>query len=167
MSAFRVPVQPVDATPAKRGIIRSGQAGGEERMSEAEDLRAVAFHEAGHAIVARDFNLAISEIEIGIDGDPTSGATKTDCTGHLSFIKQLALCIAGTMAQEMFNAHAHAGVGRGDALRMATLLDGLPKAEQHLLRRAGYTRAHEILNFNKADVERLAQRLMRDRRIGP
>ena len=133
-------------------------------MSETDDLRGAAFHEAGHVVVARHFGLCVGEIEIGIDGDPAKGQAEIGDADHLSVVDQLALCAAGMEAQEMFKAPTHDIAGFGDAVKMFNLLDSA-KAESEPLREAAYKRAREILKMHEAEVEDLAQRLLRERRI--
>ena len=86
-----------------------------------EDLRRAAFHEAGHAVVARSFGLPVGDhLEIADDG---SGKTKIGSADHLPLIDQVAVRIAGVAAQDLF---------------------GLPKP------RAGYTDQGKIIGLVEA-----------------
>lgn len=62
-------------------------------------LRGAAFHEAGHVIVARELGLPVGEIAVGIDGDQAKGRTDIGSAHHLPLIDQIALCVAGVVAQ--------------------------------------------------------------------
>jgi hypothetical protein len=129
------------------------------------DLRGAAFHEAGHVVVAVHFGLPVREIEIGMNGDDASGRAEIGCADGLSFVNQLALCAAGTAAQAIFNAPTHDLAERDDMAKMVTLLADLPERESFALRQAAYARAREILEANKAAVEEVALRLMRERLV--
>jgi hypothetical protein len=72
-----------------------------------EDRRGAAIHEAGHAIVAFALGLAVEEIAIGISGDDSAGQSTIQESGHLPLTDQIALCLAGIEAQELFNSHTH------------------------------------------------------------
>jgi len=75
-----------------------------------ENLRDAAYHEAGHVVVARFLGLTIREVEIEEDG---SGRANLSPAEHLPLVDQIALCVAGIEAQELFNCpmHDHAALG--------------------------------------------------------
>jgi hypothetical protein len=62
-----------------------------------DDLRGMAFHEAGHAVVAWSLNLRVESIYIREIGAGNS-ATKTDPPDRLPFMDQLATLAAGLEA---------------------------------------------------------------------
>jgi len=133
--------------------------------SPSDDLRGAAFHEAGHVVVARHLGLSVGVIEIGIDGDPAKGKAEVSGDDQLSLIDQLALCAAGVEAQEMFDAPTHDVAGFGDGVKIFNLLEDIPVEQRKALRFAGYARAIEILKLHRDEVEQLADRLLRERRI--
>jgi hypothetical protein len=130
-----------------------------------DDLRGVAFHEAGHAVVAHYLGLSVGAIEIGVDGDPAKGKAEISGDDQLSLMDQLALCAAGIEAQEMFNAPTHDVAGFGDGVKMFNLLADMPAQESKMMRFAAYARAIEILKAHQAEVEELADRLLREKHI--
>ena len=129
-----------------------------------EGLRGAALHEAGHAIVAREFGLPVGEIAIGIDGDDAKGRTDIGPAHHLPIIDRIALCVAGVIAQGLFDPTLHF-TGGADYANVKALVEDKCETDGLKLRHAGYLRAREILENHAADVEQLVDRLIRHRRI--
>jgi len=127
-----------------------------------ENLRDAAYHEAGHVVVARFFRLTVREVEIAEDG---SGRADIRCAEHLPLVDQIALCVAGIEAQELFNCPMHQHAALGDFLKVCGLLAGLTEAESYQYRHAGYSRALEILKPRLPEIEALAHQLFNQRRI--
>ena len=123
-------------------------------------LRGAAFHEAGHVIVARKLGLQVGEIEISDDG---SGHAQISSADHLPCVDQIALCVAGIEAQELFKCHTHELAAAADFARIIDLVDGLTEDESLEYRKAGYARALEIMKPYVSDVERLARHLIEHR----
>jgi hypothetical protein len=134
-------------------------------MKTNDKLRGAAFHEAGHVIVAREFGLPIGEIAIGIDGDEAKGRTDIGSAHNLPLIDQIALCVAGVVAQSLFDWPTHNLAGAGDYARVVQLVDGMTDADSLKLRNAAYARARAILERRATEVERLAKQLLKQRRI--
>jgi hypothetical protein len=132
-------------------------------MKTNDKLRGAAFHEAGHVIVAREFGLPVGEIAIGIDGEEAKGRTDIGSAHHLPLIDQIALCVAGVVAQALFNWHAPSFVGAGDYARVIELVDRMTDDKSLKLRHAGYARARDILERRADEVERLAEQLLNKR----
>jgi hypothetical protein len=65
----------------------------------------------------------------------------------------------------MFDAPTHDVAWFGDGAKMFNLLEDIPAAESKAIRFAGYARAIEILKEHRAEVELLADRLLREKRI--
>jgi hypothetical protein len=124
-------------------------------------LRGAAFHEAGHVVVAMNFGLAVGEIEISDDG---SGRSQIAPPDHLPLVDQIALCVAGIEAQELFNCHTHVLAAAADYGMVIGLLDGLTDAESLEHRNVACLRALEILQEHRPKVERLADHLIKHRR---
>ena len=131
-------------------------------MKTNDKLRGAAFHEAGHVIVAKEFGLPVGEIAIGIDGDHAKGRTAAH---HLPVIDQIALCVAGAVAQSVFNWPTPTFAGVGDYARVIELVDGMTDAKSLKLRHAAYARARKILERRATEVARLAEQLLKQRRI--
>jgi Peptidase M50B-like len=132
-------------------------------IEDTNALRGAAFHEAGHAIVARHFGQTIIAIEIHKDG---SG--KTDADGsidHLSRIDKITLHYAGLASTNFFKCPTHKGMLAADHAEIIKLAEG-PSEENSLeVRNAGYLRAVEIVKANATEIEQLATRLIEQRRI--
>jgi hypothetical protein len=69
-----------------------------------ENLRDAAYHEAGHVVVARFLGLTIGRVEIEEDG---SGRADIRSAESLPLVEQIAVCVAGIEAQELFNCPIH------------------------------------------------------------
>ena len=127
-----------------------------------DNLRDAAYHEAGHVVVARFLGLTVKEVEIAEDG---SGRADISPAEHLPLVDQIAVCVAGIEAQELFNCPMHDHAALGDYLKVCGLLAGLTETESYQCRHAGYLRALEILKARLPEIEALAQRLLNQRRI--
>ena len=134
-------------------------------MKTNDRLRGAAFHEAGHVIVAREFGLPVGEIAIGIGGGEAKGRTDIGSAHNLPLVDQIALCVAGVVAQSMFDWPMHNLAGVGDYAKVVQLVDGMTDANSLKLRHAAYARARAILERRATEVERLAKQLLKQRRI--
>ena len=134
-------------------------------MKTNDKLRGAAFHEAGHAIVAREFGLPVGEIAIGIDGDEAKGSTDIGSAHNLPLIDQIALCVAGVVAQSLFDRPTHNLAGAGDYARAVHLVGSMTHADSLKLRKAAYVRASAILERRATEVGWLAEQLLKQRRI--
>ena len=125
-----------------------------------EDLRCAAFHEAGHAVVARFFGLPVGDhIELAEDG---SGKTNVGPADHLPLIDQITVRIAGVAAQDLFG-FSRPEAGRADHTKIIGLVEWLTEAESLKLRNAAYARAREIIKNQKLEVEWLGELLIKER----
>ena len=127
-----------------------------------DNLRDAAYHEAGHVVVARFLGLAIGRVEVEEDG---SGRADISSATHLPLVDQIAVCVAGIEAQELFNCPMHEHAALGDYRKVRELLTGLTDAESYEYRRAGYLRALEILKGRLPEIEQLADQLFKPRCI--
>jgi hypothetical protein len=84
---------------------------------------------------------------------------------HLPLVDQIAICVAGIEAQELFNCPIHQHAALGDYLKVRELVAGLTDAESHEYRQAGYLRALDILKGRLPEIETLAHQLFHQRRI--
>jgi hypothetical protein len=122
-----------------------------------ENLRDAAYHEAGRVVVARCLGLTIREVEIEEDG---SGRADISSGEHLPLVDQIAVCVAGVEAQELFNCPMHEYAAIGDYQKVRLLLAGLTHAESYEYRHAGYLRALQILKSRLPEIEALANQLL-------
>jgi len=127
-----------------------------------ENLRDAAYHEAGHVVVARFFGLTVRQVEIEEDG---SGRADISSAERLPLVDQVAVCVAGIEAQELFDCPMHDHAALGDYLKVRELMAGLTDAESYQCRQAGYLRALQILKSRLPEIDELAHRLFRQRRI--
>jgi hypothetical protein len=122
-----------------------------------------AFHEAGHAVVARYFGLTVVKIEIR---DDASG--KTDTVGSiddLPLIDRIAIHCAGQASRTVFKCRSQ-NLVFDEPVELRELLEGLTEDHRLEVRNAGFRRAIEIVKSNAPEVERLAALLIEQRRIG-
>jgi hypothetical protein len=134
--------------------------GGLEMSLSDEDLRCAAFREAGHAVVARFFGLPVGDhLEIADDG---SGKTEIGSADQLSLSDQIAVCLAGVAAQDLFG-FPKPRAGYADHAKIIGLVEGLTEAESLELREAAYARAREIIKNQKLEVEWLGELLIKER----
>ncbi len=129
-----------------------------------DGLRGVAFHEAGHAVVALALGLPVARVEVFEDDH--SGATDIVPSDHLPLVDQIAICVAGMNASEMFDApilHEYANIS--DHGRVMGLLRDIAEAEGDVLRDAGHQRAWDLLTNCAGRVEDIAARLIAERKI--
>ena len=127
-----------------------------------ENLRYAAYHEAGHVVVACFFGLTVRQVEIEEDG---SGRADISSAERLPLVDQVAVCVAGIEAQELFDCPMHDHAALGDYLKVRELMAGLTDAESYQCRQAGYLRALQILKSRLPEIDELAHRLFRQRRI--
>jgi hypothetical protein len=127
-----------------------------------ENLRDAAYHEAGHVVVARFFGLTVRQVEIEEDG---SGRADISSAERLPLVDQVAVCVAGIEAQELFDCPMHDHAALGDYLKVRELMAGLTDAESYQCRQAGYLRALQILKSRLPEIDELAHRLFHQRRI--
>jgi hypothetical protein len=124
-------------------------------LLDAED-RALAVHEAGHAVVARALGAEVAFIEIDL-GTGNGSSRSGDFADQ---IKNLAVCVAGCRAEHVLKEPA---LGRkakeSDRKKMRKILSSLPEAERRAARAEGYRRAEAILMGNANVVRRIAHEL--------
>ena len=153
---------PPSAKPVMSSELHRNQV--TDAQTTRENLRDAAYHEAGHVVVAQFLGLTVREVEIEEDG---SGRADIPYAEHLPLVDQIALCVAGIEAQELFNCPLHQHAALGDYLKVRELVAGLTDAESHEYRQAGYSRALEILKTRLLEIEELADQLLKQRRLQP
>jgi hypothetical protein len=65
-----------------------------------EDMERAALHEAGHAVVAWSFGVIVGCIHLDLKNK--SGSAHIACTAHLEPFEQIANCLAGYEAEQVF-----------------------------------------------------------------
>src|SRR5262249_16504520 len=113
-----------------------------DTQTTCDNLRDAAYHEAGHVVVAHFLGLTIGKIEIEEDG---SGRADISSAEHLPLVDQIALCVAGIEAQELFNCPMHEHAALGDYVKVSGLVAGLTKTENNGQPQAGYLRGVDVL----------------------
>jgi hypothetical protein len=132
-----------------------------------EERWSTAIHEAGHVVVAWTFGLPVGAMEIGIDGDDTSGKSEIAETASLTVVDRIALCAAGVQAERVFGRKILRDQSAfSDYAKIDAILDVLPIEQADGLQLRGHDRAFEILKLHRPMVERLAEHLTRNGRLG-
>jgi hypothetical protein len=118
--------------------------------------RALAVHEAGHAVVARALDSDVLFVEI----DLRTGNGEVRCSEFADEIKNLAVCLAGCRAEHAFKAPALRSTKKGDFRQMRKLLSCFPESERRAARAEGYRLADVVLKANADVVRRIADELL-------
>ena len=139
-------------------------------MEASDYLRAMSYHEAGHAVVAWSFDLEVGTIHIRELGEGNGGA-QIGGAERLPLIDHLATLAAGNEAEQEFKSWLpdHAS-SRDRVMAINVVLQHHPglsadDIEPHL--EAGHTRARERAVEHRAKIERLADRLRQDSEVNP
>lgn len=104
-----------------------------------------AVHEAGHATVAWWLNVRVGAMRVHDDG---SGGTDIADHKHLSLTDQLAICVAGMVAQDAMGCEQWEFAGFSDHSTAATILDdaGIDDSEHWRHVEVAFAQAHAILD---------------------
>ncbi len=125
--------------------------------------RGVAYHEAGHAVVAWALGVPVGTVHVR-ESD-ASGGTDIGATDHLTRIERIALCYAGYAAEKVFGYPAHEQAPFDDRWMILNLLAGIPENKHRAFRDAGYNLARTCLEANRSKVIFLAERLVEHGRV--
>ena len=128
-----------------------------------DGLRGVAYHEAGHAVVALALDLHVARVEI-FDEDH-SGATDIALSDHLSLVDQIAICVAGINANKMFTAATHELAAFQDHVSVYTLIADIAETDGDAFRDKGHQRAWDLLKAHANSVQDIASQLLAQRKI--
>lgn len=121
--------------------------------------RAVAVHEAGHAVVARALGAHVVFVEI----DLITGSGRSHSQNFVEQVNNLAVCVAGCRAEHAFGARSPRGAKISDFRNMRKLLSVLPQTERRAARAEGYRIADAMLRDHADKVQRLADEIMERR----
>jgi ATP-dependent Zn protease len=134
----------------------------------ADYLRAMSYHEAGHAVVAWSFGVEVGNIHIREIGAGNGGA-QIGSADHLPLTDQLALLAAGKEAERQCKSGLPDYASDEDRLMAINLVlkhqPGLSSDEIQRHLDAGHDRARERVVEHRAKIERLADRLRHDREV--
>jgi hypothetical protein len=122
-------------------------------------LRGMAFHEAGHAVVAWSLNVPVGDIHIR-QMNAGNGGTQIGCSDRLPFIDRIAICFAGIEAGIVFQSPQPSWAGNGDRRMAFAMLEGMPEDHAEWLWNRGGARASELLVEHTDKVIRLVARLL-------
>jgi ATP-dependent Zn protease len=122
-------------------------------MAKADGLRGVAYHEAGHAVVALALDLHVARVEIFHEDH--SGATDVAPTDHLPLADQIAIYVAGINAEKLFDAPTHEGAGLGDHAKLIETLtqEHLGEIASHSTKLLRRKRVCANRGYHKNDAE--------------
>jgi hypothetical protein len=132
--------------------------------------RGIAYHEAGHAVVAWSLGLPVGAV--GVSDEDAIGSTQIGLSDHLPLIEQIAVCSAGIAAVEIFGHPIHELAGFKDHERIMRLIEvhGISEEGQGpALRKEGYSfaRARFDTAHDTENTGDLGVRCQRDRRCLP
>lgn len=118
--------------------------------------RAVAVHEAGHAVVASALGAQVLFVEI----DLTTGDGRSHSQNLVEQVNNLAVCVAGCSAEHALDARSPRRTKISDFRKMRNLLSELPEADRRAARAEAYRLADVMLRQHAAKLQRLADELM-------
>jgi len=127
--------------------------------------RDVAYHEAGHAVVAWSLGLPVGAVSVG---DDARGSTEIGLAGHLPVMEQVAICCAGIAAVDLFEHPTHELAAFNDHVQIKELIEehGLVEEERGpALREEARDFALARLEAHRSKVVALAELLVEHGRI--
>jgi hypothetical protein len=118
--------------------------------------RALAIHEAGHAVVAHALgaDVAFVEIDLATGNGGSNSRTFDDDTMNI------AVCVAGCRAEHTFGAPSPRSTKKGDFRVMRKLLGRIPEAQRRAARAEGYRLSDAALKENADVVLKIADALL-------
>jgi hypothetical protein len=120
--------------------------------------RPTSVHEAGHAVVAWSFGVPVGAL--WVDSDDASGGAEIGSAAHLTLADQIAIWLAGAVAQDVFKCLGHELSGFTDYVAIMELLEehGVSEqAEGRALRAQGWDIAAERLKGKSNQSDRLGR----------
>jgi ATP-dependent Zn protease len=128
----------------------------------AQYLQGMAYHEAGHAVVAWSLHVRVGNIHIRKIGVGNGGA-EIGCADRLPLTDQLAAVAAGNEAEQIFKSPLPDHASDGDRVMainlVLKLLGRIASDEIQVQLTAGHARARELLVEHRDKVVRVAERL--------
>jgi hypothetical protein len=129
---------------------------GDEREQRKASRRAVAVHEAGHAVAA--WALGVRVVRLWIDDNGCGGAD-TAGESQLSLVDQIAICRAGQEATIILRTEAPPHMAQRDRACVLALISRLSDDEQDRMLDLGRRHARDLLARNGAILRALAVEL--------
>jgi hypothetical protein len=147
-------------TPWEAGE-RDGAPAGSEGV--APRSRRIAFHEAGHGVVAWALDIGVGGMRI--DADAGEGGCDICDARHLAVVQQLAICYAGVVAGTLSGEPAGEGEGEGDramaqAIVRSSLFRRSPAHVHRQIEMRGHALAGLLIARHRAAVTTLAEALL-------
>jgi hypothetical protein len=121
---------------------------------DAED-RALAIHEAGHAVVALALNLHIRRVALD-----NVGGGSVNCATSADRIERIAMCAAGWKAEQRFGTPTPMSKKRDDVRKMCADLAQLPLLQRRAARLQGFKLAEEKIRVSTVRLIRIADALL-------
>jgi hypothetical protein len=121
------------------------------------DDRALALHEAGHAIVAHELGAKVVFVQLKMK--TACGLTGTE-KEFADDAKNLAVCVAGCMAEHVFAKPRRSETHKGDFRKMLELLRRQPEGKRRAALAGAYRRASKKLRANTDAAHRIADVLL-------
>jgi hypothetical protein len=118
--------------------------------------RALAVHEAGHAVVAHGLGADVVFVEINLK----TGDGGSQSSNFADNIRNLAVCVAGCRAEHLLEAPSSRKTKIGDFRLMRELLSRFPDPQRRAARAEGYRLANETLKTNAEVMNRIAGELL-------
>jgi hypothetical protein len=147
----------------RREQLRTGRnSARHDRPGNASRSRRIAYHEAGHGVVAWALAIEVGGMRIAVDGD--DGGCDLATARHLPIVQQLAICYAGIIGGDLSGEPSAEGEGDGD-LAMAreilrTSLFRRSPGQVHMQVRArAKALARDLLCRHQETVRTLAEKL--------
>ena len=129
------------------------------------DVRGVAIHEAGHAVVARFFGLRVATITIDLRNERALGRTQIEGDEHLPLVDRVAIRMAGVAAQNFFRCPTQDSIGMSDYVRIGSLVNRLGRLRSLEVRAIAYQCAYDIVRTHRREARALSRALMKSGRV--
>jgi hypothetical protein len=130
------------------------------KKRHAGDLRGVAVHEAGHAVVARFLELPVGTLSVDLANERAIGKSEIGSDAHLPIVERIAVRVAGVVAQNLFKCPTCNWIGMSDYVSVGELVSDLGMTKSLALRADGYSRAYDILRARRHEAIWVARHLM-------
>jgi ATP-dependent Zn protease len=142
--------------------------------NELDYKRGTACHEAGHAIVLHSFGVAVQCVHIEFDEVKSEWRGGADVikqeAEQLHYMDQVAACLAGRVAERLFECPSYQGAWLCDLLKVHNTLAAVGTPDDELEQRIdeGWTKACKILEAKKDKALSLIALLFEKERVdGP
>jgi ATP-dependent Zn protease len=130
--------------------------------NSSNDVVGVAYHEAGHVLVALHYGLDVGLIAVQENGD---GRTDISSTEHLPLIDRVAVCMGGGAAQQHFQTPVTNHAMMADYSMVYSLTPKMTDEERETAVGQAFVHARSIIAQNAEEVARLAKILIAKRSI--